>query len=84
MIELTAQQQQAVDGGTEPQFIDPRTRKTYVLIAAEVYERLRRLLDEDEGLDMRQVAALVERAMREEDADDPALEFYQQKYGRKP
>ncbi len=84
MIELTAQQQQAVDGTAEPQLIDPRTRKTYVLVASEVYERLRNLVAEDDGPDMQQVAALVERAMREEDVGDPTLEFYQRKYGRRP
>ena len=48
-----------------------------------MYERFRGLFSDDEGPDMRQVAALVERAMREEDRDDPTLEFYQQKYGSK-
>jgi hypothetical protein len=84
MIELTAQQRQAVDGSTEPQLIDPRTQKTYVLVPTEVYSRLRSLVADDDGPDMRQVAALVELAMCEEDAGDPTLEFYQQKYGRKP
>jgi hypothetical protein len=83
MIELTEQQQQALDASPEPRLIDPRTQEAYVLIKADLYERLRGLLAEEEGLDMRQVAALVERAMREDDADDPTLEFYQQKYGRK-
>jgi hypothetical protein len=84
MIELTEQQQQAVDASPEPRLIDPRTKKAYVLVGEDVYERLRGLLAEDEGLDMHQVAALVERAMREDDANDPTLEFYQQKYGRRP
>jgi hypothetical protein len=84
MIELTEQQQQAVDASPEPpRLIDPRTNKTFVLIGAEVYQRIKDLLAGDDGLDMRQVAVLVERAMREEDADDPTLEFYQQKYGNK-
>jgi hypothetical protein len=83
MIELTQQQQQAVDASPEPQLIDPRTQQVYILVKADVYQRLRSLLAEDEGLDMRQVAALVEQAMREDDAGDPTLDFYQQKYGRK-
>src|ERR1043166_6212960 len=83
MIELTDQQQHAVDTSPELRLIDPRTQKAYVLVAADVYERLRGLLAEDEGLDMQQVAALVERAMQEDDADDPTLEFYQRKYGMK-
>ena len=84
MLELTEQQQQALDASPEPRLRDPRTGIAYVLVRADVYERLRALLGEDEGLDMRQVAVLVEQAMREEDANDPTLEFYQQKYGRKP
>jgi hypothetical protein len=85
MIELThQQQQQAVDASPEPRLIDPRTQKVYVLIGAELYERVRSLLADDENLDMRQVATLVERAMREDDAGDPTLEFYQQKYGPTP
>jgi hypothetical protein len=84
MIELTVQQQQAVDTTPEPRLIDPRTQKAYVLVGAEVYERIRGLLADDEGPDMRQVAALVEQAMREEDAGDPTLDFYQRTYGRNP
>jgi hypothetical protein len=82
MIELTAEQRQELSE-PNPVAIDPQTKQEYVLVRREVYERLRALLDED-GLDMRQVAALVERAMREDDENDPALALYQQKYGRKP
>jgi hypothetical protein len=84
MIELTEEQQQAVDTDSEPRLIDPRTGKAYVLIGADAYERFRRLLTEDAGLEMREVAVLVERAMREDDAADPTLDFYQEKYGSKP
>ena len=84
MLELTPQQQQALDASAGPvRLTDPRTNKTYVLLDAGVYEKVRGLLADDEGLDMRQVAALVEQAMREDDADDPTLDFYQQKYGSK-
>jgi hypothetical protein len=85
MIELTEQQQQALEASVEPlRLIDPRTQKTYVLIGAEVYERLRGLLAMGDRLDMRQVALLVERAMAENDAGDPTLDFYQQRSGKKP
>jgi hypothetical protein len=83
VIELTEQQQQALDADSEPRFLDPRTGRTYVLVEAAAYEHLRELADE-EGLDMRQVTDLVERAMREDDADDPTLDFYQRQYGRNP
>jgi hypothetical protein len=81
-IELTEQQLQALDTDREPRLIDPRTNTAYVLVRADVFERLRNLLKEDQGLDMRQVAILVDQAMREDDADDPTLEFYQRMYGR--
>jgi hypothetical protein len=83
MIELLPEQQQALDAKAELRMIDPRTGKVYILIDAELYKRIQTLLAQDEGPDMRQVAALVEEAMREDDADDPALEYYQRKYGRK-
>lgn len=83
MIQLTEEQQRALDAGGEPRLIDPRTRKAYVLVEAGRYERFQDLLDDEEGLDMRQVAILVDRAMREDDAGDPTLEYYQQKYGKK-
>lgn len=85
MLELTQQQQQALDASPKPpRLLDPRTNKTYVLIGTEAYETMIKglLLAEEEALDMRQVAALVERAMREDDQADPTLEYYQQKYGK--
>lgn len=83
MIELTQQQQQALDSCAEPRLLDPRSRKAYVLVDVDVFARLRGLLSDDENIDMRQVAALVDRAMSEDDANDPTLAFYQQKYGTK-
>lgn len=85
MIELSEEQRRELTAQGMPRAIDPKTQKTYILIEAEVYERLQRLLgflDVDDGPDMHQVAQLVERAMQEEDQDDPSLEYYQQKYGK--
>lgn len=76
MIELTEQQRQELCN-PEPIAIDPQTKKEYVLVGREVYQRLRNLLEDDDGLDMRQVAILIEEAMREEDEGDPLLESYQ-------
>lgn len=82
MIELNEQQQQAVDTCDEPSLIDPRTQKAYALVEAGVLGKLRSQSADDTTIDMRQVAVLVERAMREDDANDPTLDFYKQKYGR--
>ena len=70
MIELTEDQRRAV------RLTDPQTGQEYVLLRAEVYEHLTRVLDE--GPDMKQVAALVADAMREEDEGDPLLGKYQE------
>ena len=40
MIELTAEQRQAVAQGEPVQIVDPLTHDAYVLVRAEVYERL--------------------------------------------
>jgi hypothetical protein len=77
MIELTHQQQQAVDSMGMPRFYDPRTQKTYVLVSSEVFEQLT-----SEDFEPRQVATMIQNAMQEDDADDPTLDFYQQKYGK--
>jgi hypothetical protein len=82
MIELTEQQQQALDSSPNPQFIDPRTQKAYFLVGAEIYERIQGIVTDDD-VDMQQVAVLVKRAMREEDAGDSTLEYYQREYGGK-
>ena len=83
MIELTEQQQQAVDAAPEARLIDPRTQKGYVLVGADLFERMKSLLTDGDELNMRQVSILVERAMSEDDAGDPSLAFYQEKYRRK-
>ncbi len=49
VLELTEQQQQAVDASPEPRLIDPRTKKAYVLIRADIYERLRPVLERGEA-----------------------------------
>ncbi len=83
MIELSIEEQRAVDAEAAPRLVDPRNQKAYVLLGVDVFERFRRLITDDEP-DMRQVAALVNQAMRDDDAGDPTLAFYQQKYGQRP
>jgi hypothetical protein len=72
-LELTDEQSQVVAAGPGPyRVVDPQTKRAYVLLSAEAYEQMRDLLDD--GLDMRQVGALVNENMREYDEDDPLLE----------
>jgi hypothetical protein len=76
MIELTEEQRQELTGPQPFRVVDPSTHQRYVLVREEIYERLRAALDEG-ALDSRDVGALIERTMREYDADDPLLESYQ-------
>ena len=74
MIELTDEQCRELEGPEPPRAHNARTNETYVLVRADLYERLRMLLDDE----LPDVSALVEEAMREYDRDDPSLESYQQ------
>ncbi len=76
MIELTAEQRRELEQ-PEPAAIDPVTKQTYVLVPRNLYERIRHLFD-DTALDKRQLATLVDRAMKEYDDGDPSLHLYQQ------
>jgi hypothetical protein len=50
MIQLTADQHQALENGSDPmRVLDPATNTEYVLIRTEVYDRFKRLLDEDDA-----------------------------------
>lgn len=48
-IQLTPQQQQALDSHTErpPRVIDPRTNSAYILVPETDYETMRELLDDE-------------------------------------
>lgn len=81
-IQLTEEQRHELKEA-EPLVIDPQTQEAYILVRKEIFDRMKSLL-EDDGLDMQQVAVLVDQAMQEDDAEDPALDFYQRKYGKKP
>ncbi len=81
MLHLTEEQRRGMVGReNQPiRLLDPVTSQEYVLVRAEVYEQIAQVVDD--GLDRKQVAALIERNMREDDANDPLLESYQ-KYRR--
>ncbi len=74
MIELTQQQQQALDVTAPPlRMLDPRTNTTYVLLPAEVYERVQGLLGED--IQPRDTYPAVDRAFAE-GWNDPRMDDY--------
>lgn len=73
MIELTSEQRRQLEGAEVPRAVDPETRKTYVLVSEEVYERLKGLL----GGDFRPGEAYpaIDRAFAE-GWDDPRMDDY--------
>lgn len=47
MIELTSEQRRALASEQPPRLIDPETRKKYVLVREEVYDRMKELAYDD-------------------------------------
>lgn len=74
MIELTEEQQREVAQAKEVRAIDPATNTQYVLVPADLYERLKGLLADET---VYATADLLDRVMAEDDAHDPHLESYQ-------
>ena len=72
MIELTEQQRQELNR-PEPRARDPLTNETYVLIRADVYERLKGLLDEEWAEDTYRAAMEV---FARDGWDDPRMDVY--------
>ncbi|HLZ09576.1 MAG TPA: hypothetical protein VKT80_13360 [Chloroflexota bacterium] len=64
-------------GDTPLRLTDPETLREYVLVRADVFDRLRGFLYDDGEYDPRVGAALMNEIMAEDDKDDPYLESYQ-------
>ncbi len=72
-IELTDQQQQAVDSEETPRLVDPRTGTAYVLLRADLFERLREALGDD--FQVRDAYPAIDRAFAE-GWNDPKMDDY--------
>jgi hypothetical protein len=72
--ELTPELQQALDEAASPCVVDPRTNKTYYLVAADQYERIQALLEPIDTLSDTYPAQL-ESAMKA-GWGDPAMDDY--------
>lgn len=68
MIDLTEDQQRELDLAQPARVRDPRTEETYVLVRADVYERMR---------------AVIDGYTRRAGWDDPELDYYE-RYRKKP
>jgi len=82
-LKLTDDQRQAIEdhGGTPIYVVDDMTNASYVLMRADQFERVKGFLEEND-FDPREAYPFVERVMREDDANDPTLESYQNLSGR--
>ena len=63
MIELTEEQRQELDKSELAKARDPKTNETYILLRADVYERMR---------------AVIDGYTRRAGWDDPELDVYEQ------
>jgi hypothetical protein len=70
MIELTAEQQSQVRAsGWPPPVLDPSTGAEYVLLNTALFERVRRILEAEDGIaDIEEMNALVSEAINDDDA----------------
>ena len=75
-IQLSEEQGRALDAEPEspPRVVDPRTNRTYVLLEAEQYERMKALLEEE--LDIRAAYPLMDAVAAKEGWDDPSMDIY--------
>jgi hypothetical protein len=81
MTELTEPILKALDErGEQPlQLVDPRSGVAYLLVRADLFERME--FKEDDSFDGIDVGALIAQVMREDDENDPFLESYQKYRG---
>jgi len=75
-IQLSEEQGKALDSEVEvpPRVVDPRTHRTYVLVPAEQYDRMRALLQEES--DIRGAYPLMDAVASKEGWDDPSMDIY--------
>jgi hypothetical protein len=78
MIELTNQQRQELKQTTasEIRVADPETGQEYVLIRADVYERLKRLLYDDGDWTPEEQLRLLAESGKRAGWDDPEMDVY--------
>ncbi len=74
MIELTEEQRKELKADL-PRVLDPHTKKTYVLVSEEAFERMQALLA-PERLPRTEQQALLHAAGLRAGWDDPEMEIY--------
>lgn len=78
MIALTDQLRQAVQGHPEQpvRLVDPETQETFVLLRAEVYDRLQGMLYEDAECVLSEAYPLLDEMAAKAGYSDPAMDIY--------
>ncbi len=73
MIELTQDQRRELAKAEVPRVVDPETRKTYILVSEELFERMKGLLGDD--IHPSEAYPAVDRAFAE-GWNDPKMDDY--------
>ena len=78
MIELTDELRKAIDEHPdEPvRLVDIQTRRAYVLVNAEAFDRLKGLCYEDGNFEVSEAYPLMDKVLAESGWDDPAMDVY--------
>ncbi len=76
-LELTEEERRELRQGnrTPVRLTDPETRQEYILLPAEIYDRLKSLLYDDRDFDPAMGYALMDEVIKE-DSDDPKMAEY--------
>ncbi len=77
MIDITPDVRRAIEdaGDKPPRLVDPETNREYVLVRAELYDRIRSLIEIDDDIEPGDMTAHMWEVMKE-DWDDPAMDVY--------
>lgn len=77
MIDITSEVRRAIeDAGDEPpRLVDPETQAEYVLLRADLYDRIRSVIDAGDGLEPAEMTAHMWAVMKDE-WDDTAMDVY--------
>ena len=79
MTTISPELKQAIDDahGAPVRILDQATKTEYVVVRADVYDRIKDTSYDDGEFSPREAYPLVDRVMAEDDAGDPTLDSYQ-------
>jgi hypothetical protein len=77
-MNLTIDQLRAVREGEPVRISDPEIGPECVLLRADVYARVKCLIDNDSEFGAQEASSTINEIMRDDDLQDPWLESYQQ------